>query len=66
MTDTKDRRHTDADAMKKIMKEALKEWLDEQAAKFGRWSITGIFCMVLVVLTYMALMLAGWTPPVHQ
>lgn len=49
--------------MKKVMKEALKEWLDEQYAKFGRWSLTGIACMALVVVTYLALKFAGWSPP---
>lgn len=57
------RRITDAEEMKAIMKDALKEWLDEKLMQFGRWSLTGIGCMALVVLTYMALKFAGWNPP---
>ena len=49
--------------MKKAMKEALKEWLDQKFADFGKWSAIGIACMVLVVMTYLALKFAGWVPP---
>lgn len=49
--------------MKKVMKEALKEWLDAKFTDFGKWSAIGIACMVLVVMTYFALKFAGWAPP---
>ena len=44
----------DKDEQKKVMKEALKEWLDEKAAEFGKWTLkwiaTAIFGTVLVFL----------------
>lgn len=49
--------------MKAVFKEALKEWLDQKFADFGKWSAIGIACMVLVVMTYLALKFAGWAPP---
>ena len=47
-----DRRCNDEEAMKKIMKAAIKEWLDEQFAKFGKWTALGITAMVLVLIAY--------------
>jgi hypothetical protein len=51
--------------MKKAMKEAIREWLDDQFATFGKWSLYGILAMILVVMTYMALKFAGWAPPIR-
>lgn len=53
------------DDMKAAFKEAMKEWLDDKFATFGKWSIAGILSMILVALTYLALQLAGWKPPLH-
>ena len=53
------------DDMKDAFKEALKEWLDEKYATVGKWSMRGIASMILVALTYIALQLAGWKPPLH-
>lgn len=49
--------------MKAAMKEALREWLDDKFAEFGKWSFYGIAGMVLVVMTIMALKFGGWTAP---
>lgn len=49
--------------MKSIVKLAIKEWLDEQAAKFGHWSFRFLLALMLGVLLYGALVTAGWTPP---
>lgn len=48
------------DEMKKAMKQAIKEWLDEQFAKFGRWSFYGLAAMGLAALVYFILSLNGW------
>lgn len=51
------------DAMRNAMKQALKEWLDEKYAEFGRWSLHAILAMALTALTYFILTHNGWTPP---
>lgn len=51
------------DEMKNVFKEALKEWLDSKFSQFGKWSLAGVGCMVLVVMTYLFLKFAGWSPP---
>lgn len=52
-----DRRHERRkfDMDKEIVKEALKEWLDDQFAKFGRWTLTGLLAMALVGAVYLAI-----------
>lgn len=45
---------------KEAHKEALKEWLDEKFAQFGRWSVTTIAAMVLAALIYFMLFTNGW------
>lgn len=46
------------DRMKAIMKEAIKEWLDEQFAKFGRWTIFGISSALFIA--FVKMVLSGW------
>jgi len=48
---------------KEIIKEALKEWLDEQFAKLGRWTLTGIAAAGFFVVMYLWLSLHGWRGP---
>lgn len=50
----------DADEKKRIVKEALKEWLDEKFAAFGRWSAMTIGAAALAALLYFILRLNGW------
>lgn len=38
------------DEQKKIMKEALQEWLDAKYAEFGKWTMRGIMAAALVAL----------------
>ena len=45
---------------KEAVKEALKEWLDEQFARVGRWTVYGIVAAGLVALVYFILMHNGW------
>lgn len=40
------------DDAKAAMKEAIKEWMDEQFAEFGRWSIHAILVAALGALGY--------------
>jgi hypothetical protein len=49
--------------MKETVKLAIKEWLDEQALKFGRWSFRFLFALMLGAMLYGALLQSGWAPP---
>ena len=53
------------DEIKKAMKEGLKEWLNEQYAAFGRWTLHGLIALALAGLVYLALTGAGfhWSNP---
>lgn len=44
--------------MKRVLKQALREWLDEKFASFGRWSFYGIMAAALFGLAYLAFV--GW------
>ena len=48
------------DLAKAALKEALKEWLDDQFALFGRWSAASILAIVFSWAVYVALHAAGW------
>lgn len=45
---------------KDIVKEAIKEWLDEQFITLGKWTAKGIAAMVLAGLVYLAVKGYGW------
>lgn len=45
---------------KDLIKEALKEWLNEQFAAFGRWSFMGLLSVAFAALTYIWLYEHGW------
>ncbi len=45
---------------KEAVKEALKEWLDEAFATFGRWTFYGLFALAFAGLVYLALIGKGW------
>lgn len=49
---------------KEALKEALKEWLDEQFATFGRWSFRALAVAAIGALVYFILQMNGWHPPV--
>ena len=46
---------------KQIQKEVIQEWLDEQWAKFGKWSAVGLASMAFAAITYYFLMSQGWS-----
>jgi hypothetical protein len=48
---------------KDAMREAMKEWLDEKFATFGKWTLTGIAATGLVLLAYAFLAAHGWKAP---
>lgn len=50
----------DPEVQKQAVKEALKEWLNDQFAAFGKWTFAGLFSAALVGLVYFALTGAGW------
>jgi hypothetical protein len=45
---------------KEALKAALKEWLDEKFATFGRWSLTAISAASLTALAWFILTANGW------
>lgn len=45
---------------KDVVKQALKEWLNEQFAAFGRWSMFGILAMAFSAIVYVWLLDHGW------
>lgn len=45
----------DKEEQKEIFKEALKEWLDEKFAVFGRWAFKGMLAAAFTGLIYIAL-----------
>ena len=45
---------------KEAVKEALKEWLDEQFARVGKWTVHGIIAAALAALVYFILVHNGW------
>ena len=49
--------------MKSAVKEAIKEWLDEKFAMFGRWGFTSLAALVLAALAYFILWANGWRQP---
>lgn len=54
-----DRSFGDTDG-KRIVKEAISEWLDKQFASFGKWSLFGIGAAALGALAYFILTSQGW------
>lgn len=55
----KNRRETDEMELKKIMKSAIKEWMDERFAAFGKWTATGLAVAALGVLTWLIIQMNG-------
>ena len=49
------------DEMKKLLKEALKEWLDDKFLSFGKFSFYAIAAAALCALLYFILRTNGWS-----
>jgi hypothetical protein len=60
LTDLEDEAFDRKTQTKAVIKEALKEWMDEKFAAFGRWSIIGIGAAALFALMYFILAVKGW------
>jgi hypothetical protein len=45
-----------------VLKEALKEWLDEEFATLGKWTLSGIAALVLAILLWVMINIIGWKP----
>lgn len=45
---------------KRVIKEAIREWLDEKFAAFGKWTLAGFLSLVTVALLYLVLWQNGW------
>lgn len=41
------------EARKRILKEAISEWLDSQWAEFGKWTFRGLYAALLVGALYL-------------
>lgn len=50
----------DQETQKAAIKEALKEWMDEQFAALGRWTFYGLLTIAFAGLVYLALVGQGW------
>lgn len=48
------------DDVKDALKSAIKEWLREQFAEVGKWTLKGMASLLLAALVYFLLMKSGW------
>lgn len=42
----------DREEQKEIVKEAIREWLDERYSEFGKWTLHGLLAASLAALAY--------------
>lgn len=45
---------------KDVVKEALKEWLDEKFMLVGKWTVTSALALLMAALVYFVLTYHGW------
>jgi hypothetical protein len=50
---------------KQALKEALKEWMDEKFATFGKWSAASLGAALVGMLVYFLLLSNGWQRVSH-
>ena len=48
------------EAMKDALKEGLREWLDDQFAEFGKWTLRAAIAALLAGVVWLALVSSGW------
>lgn len=46
--------------LKRLFKEALKEWLDEKYLELGRWSLMAFFAGLVAAACYFMIWANGW------
>jgi len=51
------------DALRKVVLEAIQEWMSERIREFGWLSLKTLGYVAFGVLVYLAMMTKGWTPP---
>ena len=51
----------DQQQQKQALKEALREWLDDAFATFGKWTLSGIVVLAFAGCVYLALKGQGWS-----
>ncbi|SHH47088.1 hypothetical protein [Bradyrhizobium erythrophlei] len=49
-----------ADETKELIKEAIKEWMDEKVLQFGRWSLMTLACSGIFALVYFIMQMGGF------
>lgn len=49
--------------LKAAMKEAIKEWLDDQFALVGKWSLMAVMAAIFAAALWVVLTSKGWKPP---
>ena len=54
------RRAEDKAMMKEVVKETLREWLDEKFTQFGKWSFYGLVAMFLAGIVWIFMLQNGW------
>jgi hypothetical protein len=50
----------DQQQQKEAIKQALREWLDDAFAEFGRWTLKGLMAAAFCGAVYLAMVSAGW------
>lgn len=50
----------DKDVQKAALKEALREWLDEQFAAFGKWALRSLVALAFAAIVYLYITSHGW------
>jgi hypothetical protein len=45
---------------KAVIKDALKEWLDDAFSEFGKWTVKGLLVAAFGGCVYLALISQGW------
>lgn len=53
-------REEEREAIKLALQEALREWLEEKYAAFGKWSVHGLMAAGLAALVWLILTSSGW------
>jgi len=50
-------------AVKEALKEGLQEWLNDQMAEFGKWSLRTLLALFVAGIVWLALVSSGWKHP---
>lgn len=53
----------DQEKIQKALQAAVKEWLDEKFATFGKWTAASLGALLLAAIIIFILKMSGWTPP---